>query len=287
MKILTFDIEDWFHILDHSETATPDDWSRFPSRIESGVDRILHLLDDTGHSATFFCLGWIGQKYPHLIKKIAKGGHHIATHSHEHKLAYLQTHSMFEEDLRRSIETLEEITGDKIDTYRAPGFSITDHNFWVFEILGKFGILTDCSIFPASRAHGGLPLYSYAEPSLIKYQDYSFRSFPINTAKIFGKDIVYSGGGYFRLLPEWYINRQMSMDEYVMTYFHPRDFDPDQPMIPGLGFVRRFKSYVGLTTSYRKLEKLLRTHSFMNVKNAREVINWDSAKLVELGDLGK
>ena len=284
MKILTFDIEDWFHVLDHSETATPKDWSKFPSRIESGVDRILHLLDETGQSATFFCLGWIGQNYPNIIKKISREGHHIATHSHEHQLAYQQTYRMFEEDLKRSIEMLEEITGEKIDTYRAPGFSITDRNLWVFEILGKYGIKTDCSIFPASRAHGGLPMYSCAEPSIIKHRDYSFRSFPINTAKILGKDIVYSGGGYFRLLPEWYINRQMSIDKYVMTYFHPRDFDPDQPMIPGLGFARQFKSYVGLTTSYQKLEKLLCTHNFMNVDVASKTVIWDSVKRVELGD---
>jgi len=283
MKILTFDIEDWFHVLDNSETSMPNDWSKFPSRIESGVDRILHLLDDTGQSATFFCLGWIGQKYPNVIKNIAREGHQIATHSHEHQLAYNQTYGMFEEDLRRSIETLEEVTGRKIDTYRAPGFSITDSNLWVFEILGKFGIKTDCSIFPASRAHGGLPMYSCAEPSIIKYNEFTYRSFPINTTRILGKDIVYSGGGYFRLLPEWFINRQISIDEYVMTYFHPRDFDPHQPMIPGLGFARRFKSYVGLSTSYRKLEKLLRAHSFMNVDTARKEVNWDAVKVVDLG----
>lgn len=283
MNILTFDIEDWFHVLDNSETATPDDWSRFPSRIESGVDRILRLLDDTGQPATFFCLGWIGHKYPHVIKSIAREGHHIATHSHEHQLAYQQSYAMFEEDLRRSIETLEDISGNKIDTYRAPGFSITDHNLWVFEILGKFGIKTDCSIFPARRAHGGLPLYSCAEPSRIKYGEYRFRSFPINTVKVFGKDIVYSGGGYFRMLPEWFINRQMLRDKYVMTYFHPRDFDPDQPIIPGLGLARRFKSYVGLSTSYQKLKSLLRTHSFMDVDTASKTIAWESVKSVELG----
>jgi peptidoglycan-N-acetylglucosamine deacetylase len=283
MKILTFDIEDWFHVLDNSETATPDNWLKFESRIESGVDRILHLLDDTGQSATFFCLGWVSQKYPNLIKKIAREGHHIATHSHEHQLAYQQTYSMFKEDLKRSIETLEDIAGDKIDTYRAPGFSITENNLWAFEILGELGIKIDCSIFPASRAHGGLPMYSCAEPSVIKYNEYSFHSFPINTAKIFGKDIVYSGGGYFRLLPQWYINRQFAIDEYVMTYFHPRDFDPDQPMIPGLGLIRRFKSYVGLSTSYLKLENLLHTHSFMNVETANKSLGWDEVKIVKLG----
>jgi peptidoglycan-N-acetylglucosamine deacetylase len=284
MKILTFDIEDWFHVLDNAETATPNDWLKFSPRIEAGVDRILHLLDDTGQSATFFCLGWVAQKYPDVIKNIVREGHHLATHSYEHQLAYKQTRGMFEEDLRRSIETLEEISGNKIDTYRAPGFSITDSNLWAFEILGKFGIKTDCSVFPAGRAHGGLPKYSYAEPSIIKYNDFIFRSFPINTAKIFGRDIVYSGGGYFRLLPEWYINRRFSIDNYVMTYFHPRDFDPDQPIIPGLSFLRRFKSYVGLNTSFQKLENLLRTHNFMNVELALRTVDWSSVGTVDLGD---
>ena len=253
MKILTFDIEDWFHILDNPETSNLASWEKFPSRVEDGVERILQLLEDTGQPATFFCLGWIADRYPNIIRKIMEEGHHIATHSHTHQLAYNQTKAEFEEDLKQSIDTLQQLTGQKIDTYRAPRFSIKQSNLWAFEILKKLGIVTDCSVFPASRAHGGLPEYSCAQPSVIQYRGIQLNSLPINTSNIFGRDIVYSGGGYFRILPIWYLKRRFSKDEYIMTYFHPRDFDPGQPLIPGLGLSRRFKSYTGLKTAYSKL----------------------------------
>jgi polysaccharide deacetylase family protein (PEP-CTERM system associated) len=276
MKILSFDVEDWFHVLDNPETAGPIAWSKMESRIEAGVDRILTLLNDTNQPATFFCLGWIVEKYPNIIKRISKAGHHLATHSHTHQLAYTQSKYEFEEDLRRSIDTLQQVSGIKINTYRAPGFSITSRNLWAFEILHKLGIENDCSIFPANRAHGGIPQYSVAVPSMIEYGNFTLKSLPINTTKFFGKDIVYSGGGYFRLFPLWYLKRRFKKDTYIMTYFHPRDFDPEQPMVPGLGLSRKFKSYVGVGRAYNKLEALLMVHDFVNVDMAIKDVNWES-----------
>ena len=282
MKILSFDIEDWFHVLDNPETANPVSWGKMPSRLEAGVDRILTLLSDTDQPATFFCLGWVAEKYPNVIKKIVKSGHHIATHSHTHQLAYSQSESQFEEDLWRSIDTLQQVSGTKIDTYRAPGFSITSKNFWAFEILHRLGIENDCSVFPAGRAHGGVPDYFAACPSLIEYGNVTLKSLPINTSKILGKNVVYSGGGYFRLLPLWYLKKRFTNDNYIMTYFHPRDFDPHQPMVPGLGIIRKFKSYVGLSRAYSKLEFLLRDHQFINVDMAVKTVKWDSVCKVVL-----
>lgn len=282
MKILSFDIEDWFHILDNPETSNPTSWEKMPSRLEAGVDRILSLLSDTNQPATFFCLGWVAEKYPNVIKKIVNSGIHLATHSYSHQLAYDQSKNQFEEDLWRSIDTLQQVSGTKIDTYRAPGFSITSKNLWAFEVLHRLGIENDCSVFPASRAHGGIPEYSTACPSFIEYENITLKSLPINTSKILGKNIVYSGGGYFRLLPLWYLKRRFTNDNYIMTYFHPRDFDPHQPMVPGLGIIRKFKSYVGLSRAYSKLEFLLRAHQFISVDMAVKTVNWDSVDKIVL-----
>lgn len=282
MKILSFDIEDWFHVLDNPETSSPASWKKMPSRLEAGVDRILSLLSDTKQPATFFCLGWIAEKYPTVIKKILNSGNHLATHSHTHQLAYDQSKNKFEEDLWRSIDTLQQVSGLKINTYRAPGFSITNKNLWAFEVLHRLGIENDCSVFPASRAHGGIPEYAVALPSLIEYENITLNSLPINTSKILGKNIVYSGGGYFRLLPLWYLRRRFAEDDYIMTYFHPRDFDPDQPMVPGLGVTRKFKSYVGLNRAYGKLEYLLKKHQFINIDMAVKAVNWDAVVKVIL-----
>ena len=89
MNILTFDLEDWFHILDFEETARPAQWSNFESRIEQNTDRILQLLEKHNLTATFFCLGWIAEKYPSLIKKVS-AKHELACHSMDHQLLYLQ-----------------------------------------------------------------------------------------------------------------------------------------------------------------------------------------------------
>ncbi|MFL2726076.1 MAG: polysaccharide deacetylase family protein [Gammaproteobacteria bacterium] len=283
MKILTFDIEDWFHILDNPETASPENWANMQSRLEEGVNRVLGLLYDTNQPGTFFCLGWVAEKYPHVIKSIDDNGHHIATHSYNHQLAYNQNKKEFENDLYRSIDIIEQIIGKKIDTYRAPGFSITSENLWAFEILNKLGIKNDCSIFPASRAHGGIPDYGTALPSILRYKESRFKSLPINTTNILGKKIVYSGGGYFRLLPAWYLKKKFASDPYIMTYFHPRDFDPNQPMVPGLNGIRKFKSYVGLNTAYQKLELILNQNKFVNVETAIREIEWTKVKEVTLG----
>ena len=65
-----------------------------------------------------------------------------------------------------------------------------------------------------------------------------------------------------------------------MTYFHPRDFEPDQPCLAGLRPVRRFKSYYGLGKAESKLRAILREFPFENVAAAEKRVNWDEAPLV-------
>jgi polysaccharide deacetylase family protein (PEP-CTERM system associated) len=267
MNILTFDLEDWFHILDHKETATADQWMSFESRIETNTGRILLLLEQKNLTATFFCLGWIAEKYPQLIREISLK-HEIASHSMEHKLLYQQSRKDFVSDLGRSVKLLEDISGKKVSAYRAPGFSLTKKQQYVFEELNKLDIRIDCSVFPATRNHGGIADFPYHEPCRITGKNFDIVEFPMNTIKILGKNIVFSGGGYFRLLPYSFLRKQMSKSDYVMTYFHPRDFDPGQPMVPGLPLKRKFMSYTGLSGSFVKLEKLLSEFKFVSVGQA-------------------
>ena len=283
MRILTFDIEDWFHILDNMETQAVESWSEFESRIDEGVDRILEALDRVDAQATFFCLGWIAEKYPSVIRRIINQGFEIGSHSFAHQLVYSQNRAKFKEDLDRSIASIEEASGQKVRMFRAPGFSITENSLWAFDELVERGIEIDCSIFPAPRAHGGLPGFDFSAPArLILNNDNVLRCFPINTLSILGRKIVYSGGGYFRLLPWWYLDSRFSRDNYVMTYFHPRDFDADQPLVPGLSLARRFKSYVGLGGAMNKLEKLLDKYDFVSVGQAHDQIDWATTVEVDV-----
>ncbi|MCF8324137.1 MAG: polysaccharide deacetylase family protein [Leadbetterella sp.] len=280
MKILTFDIEEWFHILDNDATKTEADWEGFESRIHGNMDKIHGMLDD--QKATFFCLGWVARKFPEVLMEIDRRGHEIATHSDLHQLAYEQNRQTFEQDLERSIKSIEDVIGKKVRAYRAPGFSLMAQNKWVFEVLMKNGIEIDASIFPAERSHGGFAQFGHAEPCWIDIDGMRMKEFPINLSSFAGKNLIFSGGGYFRLFPYPLLDALTKNSDYVMTYFHPRDFDAKQPMVPGLNFVRKFKSYYGLKGCLSKLDKLIKKHEFVDIRTAEASIDWVKAKVVKL-----
>lgn len=284
LKILTFDIEDWFHILDHGETKSVDTWNDFESRVISGTERILELLKTKKIKATFFILGWIAEKHPSIVKTIVEAGFEIGTHSYAHQLAYEQSPKEFREDLKKSISIIGSITGDAPKMYRAPGFSLCKENLWVFDELINAGIEIDCSVFPTKRAHGGLSEYKEATPSRVETNNGIIKCFPMSIDSIMGREIVLTGGGYFRLFPYFMIKNALKSSNYNMTYFHPRDFDSEQPMIPGLRSARKFKSYVGLKGAFKKLEKMISQFSFSDIGSYDKEIKWDETTLYKIID---
>jgi polysaccharide deacetylase family protein (PEP-CTERM system associated) len=239
-------------------------------------------LEQTNQQATFFCLGWVARKHPNIIREIADRGYEIATHSDLHQLAYEQSRYEFTNDLETSIKALEDVIGKKIRAYRAPGFSIKQENKWVFEVLVKNGIEMDCSIFPAKRSHGGFEQFGVAEPCWIDFDGHRLKEFPINTFNGLGKPLIFSGGGYFRLLPYPILQQLTKQSEYVMTYFHPRDFDANQPMIEELSRLRKFKSYYGLAGCLDKLQELLTAFPFIDLATAEQQVDWQTVKTVKI-----
>ena len=282
MNILTYDIEEWFHLLDNNSTKTESDWLNYEVRIHKNMDKIFDFLLTNNLKATFFIVGWIAKKYPEIVKKIDELGFEIGSHSNMHQLMYELNKNQIYDDTKKSIIVLEDILGKKISSYRAPGFSITEKNKWVFEILFELGITHDCSIFPANRAHGGFPSYGESLPSIISYNGVKIKEFPINTISIFGKPWIYSGGGYFRISPYLFIKNWSKKSKYIMTYFHPRDFDYNQPIIKDLSLFRKFKSYVGLKNSISKLNNWVRDFDFMDLRSADKLVNWEKAKVISL-----
>jgi len=282
MNILTFDVEDWFHILDNPATKGEKQWNRLESRIHQNMDRILDLLEKHNQKATFFSIGWVARKYPEILQKIDSCGYEIASHSDMHQLAYEFDREEFRQDLDRSVKSIEDVIGKKVRAYRAPGFSLMKQNKWVFEELVKNGIEMDCSVFPAKRAHGGFEEFGYAEPAYIEIDGAKIKEFPINIYQVFGQNVIFSGGGYFRLLPYPIIKYFMKHSNYVMTYLHPRDFDAQQPMIEGLSAFRKFKSYVGLRSSKRKLDRLLDDFQFIDLNEADKNMDWAKSKIITL-----
>lgn len=280
--MLTFDIEDWFHILDNPATRVEADWDRYEPRIARNVERILECLARHRQRATFFCLGWVARRHPSVVRAICDAGHRIGTHSDMHQLAYEQEPTDFENDLRRSIDTLQQAAGQRVRHYRAPGFSITASNLWAFEKLVEAGIEVDCSVFPATRAHGGLPGFEATGPAILETASGPLKLFPLNIRRLFRRAIVFSGGGYFRLLPSALIETLFARSDYVMTYFHPRDFDPDQPILAGLSHGRRFRTYVGLGGAMAKLDRLIERFDFVDLEAAEAAVEWRTVKRLRL-----
>lgn len=282
MNILTFDVEEWFHLLDFDATRTEADWGKYEVRIYENVDRILDILERTNTKATFFIIGWVAKTYPEVVKKIA-AKYQIGSHTMNHQLVWQQSRDEFKEDVSSSIKLLEDITGQKVECFRAPGFSIRESEAWAFEILYDLGIKYDCSIFPAHHAHGGMPSYGDATPALIKHGDVMIKEFPVTAKTIMGKKIIFSGGGYFRLMPYPIIKKwSKECDEYLLSYIHPRDLDGGQPMLEGLPLKRKFKSYVGTKGAAEKLRLYLQDFEFTDVKTAADNICWEKVPIVEL-----
>ncbi|MBP5561078.1 MAG: polysaccharide deacetylase family protein [Muribaculaceae bacterium] len=282
MNILSFDIEEWFHLLDCDDTRTEAQWRNYEVRIHENVDRILSILDETNTRATFFIIGWIAKTYPEVVRRIAER-YQIGCHTLNHQLVWQQTPEEFRADAEGGIKLLEDITGQKVEAFRAPGFSIRESEAWAFETLHELGIKWDSSIFPAAHAHGGMLSYSNAVPSIVSHNGVEMKEFPICFKEIMGKHVVFSGGGYFRLFPYFLIKRwSRQQGDYLLSYIHPRDLDPGQPMIKSLPLTRKFKSYVGLKGAEAKLRRWLKDFEFIDMATADEQVDWSKAPRVEI-----
>lgn len=264
---LSFDIEDWFHIVEVAAVENPDEWpalSAESSLVERYTDLILSICADAGVHATFYILGWIAERHPDLCRRIADAGHEIGTHSYWHRKVYELTPESFAEDIARSIEAIESACSVRPTTFRAPSFSITEGTEWAFDVLLDQGITTDASLFPAARGHGGYAcprgIHTVTAPS-----GRTIPELPMSVMDLGPKKVCYCGGGYLRLLPLWLIERGIAQEARAgrptVVYLHPRDFAPDCPRVK-MPPHRRFKCYVGTATTERKLRALLDRHEW-------------------------
>lgn len=282
MNILTFDIEEWFHLLDFDATRTEDKWGKYEIRIHENMERIFRILEETDTKATFFVLGWIAKRYPEVVKKIAEK-YEIGSHTMTHQLVWQQKPEDFKRDVESSIKQLQDITGKPVKYFRAPGYSIRESEAYAFDTLAELGIEIDSSVFPGTHAHGGMPQFPKAAPSIIEHNGTRIKELPISLAKIGGKNIIFSGGGYFRLLPYSLIKKLTTKNSaYNMAYIHPRDLDSGQPVIKGLPMTRRFKSYVGIKGAEAKLRKYLTDFKFTDITTANEQIDWKNVQVIKL-----
>ena len=268
--IFSVDVEDWFHILDSPATPDRSKWDLLPSRVESNFGRLLEIFDENRVRVTCFFLGWVAQRFPHLVKESDRRGHEVASHGYGHRLAYEMTAQDFYEDALTSKRIIEDIVGHPIWGYRSPGFSLTKRTPWFFDKLIEAGYRYDSSVFPAQREHGGLEECPCGPYRVVDGHSEGLLEFPVTVARVLGKRVCFFGGGYLRLFPLSLIRRMafkvLGEGRPVIFYIHPREIDPCHPRL-AMDLRRKFKSYVNLKTTEAKIKRLLAEFEFTTFKD--------------------
>jgi polysaccharide deacetylase family protein (PEP-CTERM system associated) len=258
VNALTIDVEDYFQVSALAPYIPRSEWDQQECRVERNVDRILSILSDGRACATFFTLGWIAERYPRLVHRIVNAGHELASHGFGHQRASDQDKTSFYDDIASAKRTLEDIAGVSVRGYRAPSFSIGADNPWAFECIERAGYAYSSSIYPIRHDHYGMP----DAPRFTHRVRDELVEVPVTTARLFHHNLPAGGGGYFRLMPypisQWLLHRVNRVDRQpAVFYFHPWEIDPHQPRIRGINLKTRFRHYVNLGRTERRLKRLL------------------------------
>lgn len=255
---LSIDVEDYFQVSALAPYIPRARWDSLPCRVERNIDVILELLADSGNRATFFTLGWIAERYPGVVRKIAAAGHELASHGYGHHRASDQTPETFLEDIRHAKAVLEDLSGHAVHGYRAPSFSVGHGNLWAFDSIREAGYRYSSSVYPVRHDHYGMPdaprFPFEVRPGLVEI--------PVTTSRVLNRNLPAGGGGYFRLLPygmsRWLIRRVNRIDgRPAIFYFHPWELDPGQPRIREADAKARFRHYINLDRTVPRLRRLL------------------------------
>jgi polysaccharide deacetylase family protein (PEP-CTERM system associated) len=265
--VFTVDVEDYFHVNAFERIIDRSDWDRFPTRVERNTDIILELLDRHGAKGTFFTLGWVADKHPGVVRRIADAGHEIASHGWWHRKVTSVSREEFREDVYSSRMILEQISGYSVVGYRAPSFSITPGFEWAFDVLLETGYRYDSSLFPIKRMNYGYPK-TPPIPHVIHRESGDLIEFPLATTRLGRLQIPAAGGGYLRQFPYGVIRHAFrehtAAGSPAVFYIHPWEVDPEQPRMD-VPLLTRIRHYRNLNRTAALIERLLSEFKFTSV----------------------
>ena len=256
---MSVDVEDYFHVSAFEGVIPRDHWSSLPCRVEHNTHHVLDLFDAHNVSATFFVLGWVGERFPDLIKQIVARGHELASHGYQHVRATEQTPTEFGADVRRTKALLEDLGGVEVQGYRAASYSIGERNLWALEELAAAGHRYSSSVYPIRHDRYGMPS---APRFPFRPNGSEFLEIPVSTIRLGDRNYPCGGGGYFRLFPyavsKWAISTVNRVDgKPCVFYFHPWEIDPGQPRQRHIGLSARVRHYLNLERTEGRLKRLL------------------------------
>jgi peptidoglycan-N-acetylglucosamine deacetylase len=227
-NLLTFDIEDWYHINYPVIDFSLFDQQENHQRLLEHTGRLVRYCQERGLRGTFFVLGRLLEKKPDIGRCIVEGGQELALHGYEHELLTRQAPDRFKKELERSVKAFHRITGSFPLGFRAPSWSIDERNFWILEILESFGFVYDSSIFPLKNFLYGIS-EAPAEPfyPVVNGRPLKLLEIPVTVFRFGSKRLAFSGGIYFNLWPFQAIRKmsekQNRQGQFTLFYFHPWD----------------------------------------------------------------
>lgn len=264
VNAFTIDVEDYFQVLAFEPQIRREDWPGYELRVDRNVNVLLDMLAARRVKATFFILGWVAERCPQTVRRIAAEGHEVASHGYFHQQVTLLTPASFREDVLKTRRILEDLGGAEVIGYRAPSYSIGRDNLWALDVLAEAGYRYSSSIYPINHD-------LYGMPEAPRFQFHTGRrdlvEIPVTTVQMLGRKLPCGGGGYFRLLPyalfRQGLRRVNKHDRRPgVFYVHPWEIDPQQPRIEGARFKSRFRHYLNLNRTARRLERLLADFSW-------------------------
>jgi polysaccharide deacetylase family protein (PEP-CTERM system associated) len=267
-NLLTFDIEGFVEASQEAMSVPPECVSaeRENEEVRVNTSEILDLLAETGHKGTFFVLGRIARDMPGLVRQIADAGHEIGCHSFYHRRLFHFDRDETREAVVSAKQRLEDASGQRVYGFRAPDFSIVAVNRWTFDVLREVGYVYDSSVMPTTLHDvygiGDFPTLPFRMPN-------GLFEFPLSTIRMLKWNVPVGGGGYLRLYPlaltRSAFRHANRCDLPRIVYFHPFETGRIVPRIPGLGILRRWRTYGGVKGSKAKLKSLLRDFRFVRV----------------------
>jgi polysaccharide deacetylase family protein (PEP-CTERM system associated) len=268
--VLSVDVEDYFQVEAFAGSVDRKSWDKWPSRAVPNTHRVLDLFDRHNAKGTFFFVGWVAERFPHLVREVQSRGHELACHSYWHRTVYSLTPDEFRKDTRQAKQVIEDATGAAVNGYRAPSWSITKSCLWALDILAEEGFTYDSSIYPIHHDLYGVPgaqrfPYTYACAN-----ELTLREFPPATLRFLGTNFPAAGGGYLRIFPSAFTELAFrtfeKSGERVVVYLHPWELDPEQPRIHG-PLKSRVRHYTNLKHMHAKLNTILSRRKFQPFKD--------------------
>ena len=259
IRAMTCDVEDYFQVSAFNDHVSRSDWENLDCRVPRNIDLILERFLESDVKATFFTLGWVAGHYPEVVQRIVAAGHEIASHGMQHIQVWQQSPAEFREDALTARKLLEDVSGVPVVGYRAASWSMDDRTPWAHDMLAEAGYKYSSSTYPIRHDHFGVP-DAPIRPNYVG--DSGVLEVPASVARIFGRNLPASGGGYFRLYPlrfsTWLIDRiEASGEAPYVFYFHPWEMDPGQPRMKGVSAKSRFRHYLNLSKFEERLGTLL------------------------------